>query len=60
MLYSSFHRKNAPMLGLLGGKLTPSPLEGSGPFRAQYAEADLKKISRREWWLCGFGCLHSS
>jgi len=51
MLYSSFHRKNAPMLGLRGGQLTPSPLEGSGPYRAQYAESDLKQISRREWWL---------
>jgi len=57
MLYSSFHRKNAPMLGLLGGKLTPSPLEGSGPFRAQYAEADLKRLAGASG---GFGCLHSS
>jgi len=39
------------MLGLRGGKLTPSPLEGSGAFRAQYAESDLKHIRRREWWL---------
>ena len=39
------------MLGLRGGKLTPSPLEGSGAFRAQQSESDLKNISRREWWL---------
>jgi len=36
------------MLGLLGAS-SPLLLEGSGPFRAQYAEADLKKISRHEW-----------
>lgn len=39
------------MLGLRGGKLAPSPLEGSGAFRAQRAESNLKQISRREWWL---------
>jgi len=39
------------MLGLRGGKLTPSPLEGSGAFLAQQSESDLKHVSRREWWL---------
>ena len=39
------------MLGLRGGKLTPSPLEGSGAFRAQQTESDLKQIGRGEWWL---------
>jgi len=39
------------MLGLRGGKLTPSPLAGSGAFRAQQSESDLKHIGRREWWL---------
>jgi diguanylate cyclase (GGDEF)-like protein len=39
------------MLGLRGGKLAPSPLEGSGAFRAQRAESNLKQIGRREWWL---------
>lgn len=39
------------MLGLRGGKLAPSPLEGSGAFRAQRAEPNLKQIGRREWWL---------
>ena len=39
------------MLGLRGGKLAPSPLEGSGAFRAQRAESTLKQIGRREWWL---------
>jgi diguanylate cyclase (GGDEF)-like protein len=37
--------------GLRGSKLAPSPLEGTGVFRAQQAEMDLKQISRREWWL---------
>src|SRR5258707_15402194 len=41
----------APMLGLRGGKLTPSPLEGTGVFRAQQTGSDLKQIGRREWWL---------
>ena len=39
------------MLGLRGGRLAPSPLEGSGAFRAQRAESNLKQIGRREWWL---------
>ena len=39
------------MLGLRGGKLVSSPLEGSGAFRAQRAESNFKQISRREWWL---------
>lgn len=37
--------------GLRGGKLAPSPLEGTGVFRAQQSEMDLKQISRHEWWL---------
>jgi diguanylate cyclase (GGDEF)-like protein len=43
--------KMKSMLGLRSGKLTPSPLEGSGAFRLQRSESDLKHISRREWWL---------
>jgi len=39
------------MLGFRGGKLTPSPLEGTGAFRAQQSESHLKHIGRREWWL---------
>jgi diguanylate cyclase (GGDEF)-like protein len=39
------------MLGLRSGKLTPSPLEGTGVFRAQQTGSDLKQIGRREWWL---------
>jgi diguanylate cyclase (GGDEF)-like protein len=39
------------MLGLRGGKLTPSPLEGTGVFRAQQTGSDLKQIGRHEWWL---------
>ena len=53
MLYSSSRRKMASMLGLglRGGKLTPSPLEGTGAFRAQQTESNAKQIGRREWWL---------
>ena len=29
----------------------PSPLEGSGVFRAQKVESELRQIARREWWL---------
>src|SRR5258707_1947504 len=37
-------------LGLRASKQT-SPLEGSGTFRAQQAEASLRQLGRREWWL---------
>src|SRR5258708_14643768 len=37
-------------LGLRASKQT-SPLEGSGTFRAQQAEAGLRQLGRREWWL---------
>jgi diguanylate cyclase (GGDEF)-like protein len=39
------------MLGLHGGKLAHSPLEGFETFRVQQAESNLKQIGRREWWL---------
>jgi diguanylate cyclase (GGDEF)-like protein len=38
-------------LGLRAGKTNPSPLEGSDTFRAQRAEATLRQLARREWWL---------
>lgn len=38
-------------LGLRAGKSNPSPLEGSGAFRAQRAESGLRQLARREWWL---------
>ena len=39
------------LLGLRAGKSNPSPLEGSGAFRAQQAESGLRQLARREWWL---------
>jgi diguanylate cyclase (GGDEF)-like protein len=39
------------VLGIRGGKPNSSPLEGSEAFRAQQAEAGLRQIARREWWL---------
>ena len=39
------------ILGLRAGKLEPSPLEGSGAFRALQIETDLRHLARSEWWL---------
>jgi diguanylate cyclase (GGDEF)-like protein len=39
------------MLGLRARTPDPSPLEGSGAFRALQIETDLRQIVRREWWL---------
>jgi len=39
------------IFGLSARKPKPSPLEGSGDFRAQAAEFNPQKISRHEWWL---------
>lgn len=38
-------------LGLRASKTQPSPLEGSGTFRAQQAESSLRQLGRSEWWL---------
>jgi len=39
------------ILGLRARTSEPSPLEGSGAFRALQIETDLRQIARREWWL---------
>ena len=39
------------MLGLRGRTPEPSPLEGSGAFRALEIETELRQIGRSEWWL---------
>ena len=45
------------LLGVRGGKLDSSPLEGSGVLRAQQAESGLHQIGRGEWWLWFFATL---
>jgi diguanylate cyclase (GGDEF)-like protein len=44
------------MLGLRAHSSEPSPLEGSGAFRALQTETELRQIARREWWLWFFAC----
>ncbi len=44
-------RKMNSVLGARTNRPKPSPLEGTGPFRVQAADADPRQISRREWWL---------
>jgi diguanylate cyclase (GGDEF)-like protein len=39
------------MLGLRARTPEPSPLEGSGAFRALQIDTDLRQIARNEWWL---------
>src|SRR5690349_17068283 len=39
------------ILGLRARTSEPSPLEGSGAFRALQIETELRQIARREWWL---------
>jgi diguanylate cyclase (GGDEF)-like protein len=39
------------LLGLRSSKPNSSPLEGLGTLRAQQAEAILRQLARREWWL---------
>ena len=39
------------ILGLRSRSPEPSPLEGSGAFRALQIETDLRQIGRKEWWL---------
>jgi len=43
--------KMESLLGYRGSVPNPSPLEGSGVFRAQQAESALQQIGRGEWWL---------
>jgi diguanylate cyclase (GGDEF)-like protein len=42
------------MLGLRARTQEPSPLEGSGAFRALQNETELRRIARSEWWLWFF------
>jgi diguanylate cyclase (GGDEF)-like protein len=44
------------LLGLRRTQPVPSPLEGTGAFRAQRAESGLRQLSRREWWLWLSAC----
>src|SRR5882724_8832265 len=39
------------ILGLRARTSEPSPLEGSGAFRALQIETDLRHLARSEWWL---------
>jgi diguanylate cyclase (GGDEF)-like protein len=39
------------LLGLRAKSTEPSPLEGSGAFRALQTETELRQLGRREWWL---------
>ena len=44
------------LLGLRARPPEPSPLEGSGAFRALENERELQHIARSEWWLWFFAC----
>jgi diguanylate cyclase (GGDEF)-like protein len=44
------------MLGLRARTTEPSPLEGSGAFRALQNETELRQLARSEWWLWFSAC----
>jgi diguanylate cyclase (GGDEF)-like protein len=44
------------LFGVRGSKPNPSPLEGSGDYRAQQMESELRQLRRREWWLWLSAC----
>jgi len=44
------------ILGLRARTPEPSPLEGSGAFRALQIETDLRQLGRSEWWLWFSAC----
>jgi diguanylate cyclase (GGDEF)-like protein len=44
------------MLGLRAKTKEPSPLEGSGAFRALQVETELRQVGRSEWWLWFWAC----
>src|SRR5216684_8312992 len=44
------------MLGLRAHTPEPSPLEGSGAFRALQNETELRQLARSEWWLWFSAC----
>jgi len=45
------------LLGLRKRTPAPSPLEGSGAFRAGQMESDLRQLARHEWWLWFSACV---
>lgn len=44
------------ILGLRARRLAPSPLEGSGAFRALQIDTELRHLVRSEWWLWFAAC----
>ena len=44
------------LLGLRARTPEPSPLEGSGAFRALQIDTELRHLVRSEWWLWFFAC----
>src|SRR6267378_692930 len=44
------------LLGLRARTPEPSPLEGSGAFRALQIDTELRHLLRSEWWLWFFAC----
>src|SRR6266403_2642825 len=44
------------ILGLRAHTPKPSPLEGSGAFRALQTETELRQLGRSEWWLWFCAC----
>jgi diguanylate cyclase (GGDEF)-like protein len=44
------------ILGLRARQPVPSPLEGSGAFRALQIETEVQRLLRREWWLWFAAC----
>src|SRR5258708_13873154 len=44
------------ILGLRADTSKPSPLEGSGAFRALQAESELQQLGKSEWWLWFSAC----
>ncbi len=44
------------MLGFRARTPEPSPLEGSGAFRALQVETELRQLARSEWWLWFSAC----
>jgi diguanylate cyclase (GGDEF)-like protein len=44
------------LFGVRRSKPNPSPLEGSGEYRAQQMESELRQLRRREWWLWLSAC----
>src|SRR4030088_1055478 len=57
--YSIFGSKSNKMTSILGLRARtpePSPLEGSGAFRALQIETEFRQLARNEWWLWFSAC----